>query len=94
MKEDHIKVTGTVTSALGRGNFKVQLESGIELLCTLSGKIRQKYIKIIPGDDVEVEVSPYDTTKGRISYRKRTKEITVKSKSYKDSKYGANRKGI
>lgn len=68
-KQDAIEVTGTVTEALANSMFRVELENGHELLCHISGKIRMNYIRIMPGDKVKVEMSPYDLTKGRISYR-------------------------
>lgn len=68
-KQEALKMTGTVTEALGNSMFRVELESGHELICHISGKMRMNYIRIMPGDLVEVEVSPYDLTKGRISKR-------------------------
>lgn len=68
-KQEALKMTGTVTEALGNSMFRVELESGHELICHISGKMRMNYIRIMPGDSVEVEVSPYDLTKGRISKR-------------------------
>lgn len=70
MKQDNIEISGEVTQALGNSMFRVSTENGLELLCTISGKIRKNYIRIMPGDKVDVEVSPYDLTKGRISRRK------------------------
>ena len=66
---DNIIVNGTVLEALSNANFKVQLENGIEIVCYLSGKMRMNYIKVIPGDSVSVEMSPYDLSKGRITRR-------------------------
>jgi len=60
---------GTVTEALPNANFKVELKNGQEVLCHISGKIRMNYIKILPGDKVQVEMSPYDLKKGRITRR-------------------------
>jgi len=60
---------GTVTEALPNAQFRVELENGHEILGLLSGKMRQHYIKILPGDKVTVEMSPYDLSKGRIVYR-------------------------
>ena len=68
-KESAIIVDGTVLEALSNANFKVQLDNGIEIICHLSGKMRMNYIKVIPGDKVSVEMSPYDLTKGRIFTR-------------------------
>ena len=64
-----IKVQGTVMETLPNASFKVQLESGAEILAHVSGKKRMRYIRILPGDVVEMEVSPYDPTRGRIIWR-------------------------
>ena len=64
-----IKVQGTVIETLPNASFKVELESGAEILAHVSGKMRMKYIRILPGDIVEMEVSPYDPTRGRITWR-------------------------
>lgn len=69
-KSNNIQVKGKVLEALSNANFRVELETnGIELICHLSGKMRMNYIKVLPGDYVEVEISPYDLTKGRIFKR-------------------------
>ena len=68
-KESIITAYGEITESLGNGFFKVMLENGIEIICHLSGKMRKFFIKVITGDKVEVEMSPYDLTKGRISKR-------------------------
>jgi len=68
-KEDIIEVEGTVVEALPNTNFKVELENGHQILAHISGKLRMNYIKILPGDKVRVELSPYDLTKGRITWR-------------------------
>ena len=68
-KEDVIEVEGTVVEALTNTNFKVELENGHQILAHISGKLRMNYIKILPGDKVKVELSPYDLTKGRITWR-------------------------
>ena len=68
-KQDAIEVDGTVTEALSNAMFRVQLESGHVIIAHISGKMRQHYIKILPGDRVKVEMSPYDLTKGRIAFR-------------------------
>ncbi len=68
-KESAISMKGEVTEALGNGFFKVILENGMEIVCHLSGKMRKFFIKVIAGDSVMVEMSPYDLTKGRISKR-------------------------
>ncbi len=66
---NNIIVNGIVLEALSNANFKVQLENGIEIVCYLSGKMRMNYIKVIPGDSVSIEISPYDLSKGRITRR-------------------------
>jgi translation initiation factor IF-1 len=68
-KQDVIEVRGKVTTTLPNAMFKVELENGAEILAHVSGKIRMHYIRILPGDKVTVELSPYDLTKGRITYR-------------------------
>jgi len=68
-KEDLIKQDGEVTEALSNANFKVRLENGHIILATISGKMRMNYIRILPGDKVSIEMSPYDLTRGRIIYR-------------------------
>ena len=68
-KEDVIEVEVTVVEALPNTNFKVELENGHQILAHISGKLRMNYIKILPGDKVKVELSPYDLTKGRITWR-------------------------
>jgi len=68
-----IKVQGTVTETLPNASFKVELESGAEILAHVSGKMRMRYIRILPGDIVEMEVSPYDPTRGRITWRHKWK---------------------
>ena len=69
MAKGNIEVKGTVIEALSNANFKVELDNGIQIICHLSGKMRMNYIKVLPGDSVAVEMSPYDFTKGRISKR-------------------------
>lgn len=69
MGKGNIEVRGTVLEALSNANFKVELDNGIQVVCHLSGKMRMNYIKVLPGDTVVVEMSPYDLTKGRISKR-------------------------
>ena len=68
-KQDSIEVDGTMTEALSNAMFRVTLESGHVITAHISGKMRMHYIKILPGDKVRVEMSPYDLTKGRISFR-------------------------
>ncbi len=68
-KEDVIEVEGVVVETLPNTNFKVKLENGHEILAHISGKLRMNYIKILPGDKVRVELSPYDLSRGRITWR-------------------------
>ena len=68
-KEDVIEVEGVVSEALPNTLFKVKLENGHEILAHISGKLRMNYIKILPGDKVKVELSPYDLNRGRITWR-------------------------
>ncbi|TLS65539.1 translation initiation factor IF-1 [Mariprofundus erugo] len=70
-KEDIIEMSGEVVEKLPNAMFTVKLENGHELLCTISGKMRKFYIRILPGDKVTVEISPYDLSRGRISYREK-----------------------
>ena len=70
-KEDAITVEGTVVEALKNARFRVRLENGHEVLAHVSGKMRKFFIRIIPGDSVTVELSPYDLSRGRITYRAR-----------------------
>ena len=71
MKEDVIETTGEVLSALPNAMFKVKLETGHEIVCHVSGKIRKNFINILPGDLVTVVLSPYDLSKGRITFRQK-----------------------
>jgi len=68
-KQDVIKQDGIVTEALSNAMFRVRLENDHEIIGHISGKMRMNYIKILPGDKVAVEMSPYDLNKGRITYR-------------------------
>ena len=69
-KQDAITVTGLITEALGNSIFRVELDNIDNIIiCHISGKMRQNYIRIMPGDKVEIEMSPYDLTKGRIVKR-------------------------
>ena len=68
-KQEAIKVDGIISEILPNTNFKVKLENGHEILAHISGKMRMNYIRILQGDKVTVELSPYDLTKGRITYR-------------------------
>ena len=69
-KQDMIEIDGIVVDTLPNAAFKVKLENGHEILAHVSGKIRMNYIRILPGDTVMLELSPYDLTHGRITYRK------------------------
>lgn len=66
-----IKLTGTVVENLPNAQFRVELENGHTIIAHVSGKMRKHYIRLVPGDKVEVELTPYDLTKGRISFRLR-----------------------
>lgn len=68
-KEDSIEVQGTILEALPNAMFRVELENGHRILAHISGKMRMNFIKILPSDRVTVELSPYDLTRGRITYR-------------------------
>jgi len=68
-KQSSIELDGVVIESLGNAMFRVQLENGHVIIATISGKMRLHYIKILPGDKVQVEVSPYDLTRGRITFR-------------------------
>ena len=68
-KEDVLEVEGTILEALPNAQFKVELSNGYVILAHISGKLRMNYIRILPGDKVTVEMSPYDLTKGRITWR-------------------------
>lgn len=68
-KEDVIEMEGSIQQSLPNAMFKVLLENGHEILAHISGRMRKNFIKILPGDKVKVEMSPYDLTRGRITYR-------------------------
>ena len=68
-KQDVIEIEGVVIDTLPNAQFKVKLENDKEILAHVSGKIRMHYIRILPGDKVTVEISPYDLTRGRITFR-------------------------
>ena len=74
-KQDMIEVEGTVLEALPNTVFQVELESGHKILAHISGKLRMNYIRILPGDKVIVELSPYDLTRGRIIWRGKGKKV-------------------
>ncbi len=67
-KEESIEIEGVILEALPNAQFKVKLENSLEVLAHVSGKIRMHYIRILPGDKVKVQISPYDISKGRITY--------------------------
>ncbi len=68
-KQDAIKQDGVISEALSNAMFRVKLQNGHEIISTISGKMRMHYIRILPGDKVQVEMSPYDLTRGRITLR-------------------------
>ncbi|HHV94105.1 MAG TPA: translation initiation factor IF-1 [Firmicutes bacterium] len=70
-KQDVIEVEGTVIEPLPNAMFRVELENGHKVLAHISGRMRMNFIRILPGDKVTVELSPYDLTRGRITYRKK-----------------------
>ena len=68
-KQDNIELDGIIKQALSNAMFRVELENGHEVIAHISGKMRKFYIKLLPGDKVKLEMSPYDLTKARITYR-------------------------
>ena len=70
-KEEALEVEGVVTQALANTGFRVQLDGGHTVIAHVAGKMRKNFIRIVPGDKVRVELSPYDLTKGRITFRER-----------------------
>lgn len=68
-RDDILTVNGQITEALGYENYRVELDNGVTILATISGKMRQNHIRVMPGDRVELELSVYDLTKGRITRR-------------------------
>jgi len=69
MAKDVIEIEGTILESMPNAMFKVELENGHEILAHISGKIRKNFIRILPGDRVKVEMTPYDLSKGRITFR-------------------------
>lgn len=69
MAKDVIEIEGTILESMPNAMFKVELENGHEILAHISGKIRKNFIRILPGDKVKVEMTPYDLSKGRITFR-------------------------
>jgi translation initiation factor IF-1 len=78
-QKEVIKMQGKVVEALPNTQFLVELENGHRVLCHISGKMRKHYIRLVPNDRVEVEMTPYDLTKGRISFRLRDERETFRS---------------
>ena len=68
-KQDYIEAEGFVTENLSNGNFRVEINNGHVILCTISGKMRMHIIRLLPGDKVKIQMSPYDLNRGRISVR-------------------------
>ncbi|HJM04089.1 MAG TPA: translation initiation factor IF-1 [Candidatus Saccharimonadaceae bacterium] len=68
-QKEVIKMRGKVVEALPNTQFKIELENGLSIIAHISGKMRKNYIRLVPGDKVDVEMTPYDLTKGRITYR-------------------------
>jgi len=85
-KEDAIEVTGTVVETLPNAMFRVELENGHRVLAHISGKMRMHFIKILPGDKVTVELSPYDLNRGRIIYREKEGEAPSAGQRVKKSR--------
>lgn len=85
-KVDGITVEGTVTQALPNAMFRVDLDNGHNILCVISGKMRHNFIKVIDGDRVKVEISPYDLTKGRIISRLRFGDAIDEENDSKNNK--------
>ena len=76
-RQDCVKMDGSVIETLRGDRFRVELENGVTVLGVLSGRMRQKRIRVMTGDRVEMEFSPYDLSRGRISYRYNTKKIEI-----------------
>ncbi len=70
-KEEALEVEGVITQALANTRFRVELDNGHQIIAHVAGRMRKYFIRIVPGDKVRVELSPYDLTKGRITYRER-----------------------
>ena len=84
-KQASIEQDGTIIEALSNAMFRVELENGHVIIAHISGKMRMHYIKILPGDKVKLEMSPYDLTKGRIVYRYKQKKMKVRASVKKRS---------
>jgi translation initiation factor IF-1 len=87
-----IDVTGTVTEVLPGTQFRVELENGHQVLAYPSGKMRKHYIRILPGDRVDVEVSPYDLKRGRIVYRYKRQRIPVQGPRIATDRFGMSQR--
>ena len=70
MAKDALKMSGKITQAYSTTEYEVELENGLKIKAVVSGKMRVNHIRILPGDNVDVEISPYDLTRGRITYRR------------------------
>lgn len=77
VNKEVIKLQGKVVEALPNAQFRVELENGHMIIAHVSGKMRKHYIRLVPGDKVEVELTPYDLTKGRISFRLKDERVTA-----------------
>ncbi len=84
-KDDVIELNGKVTEVLPNAMFKVELQNGKEILAHISGKLRMNYIRILQGDNVTVEISPYDLTRGRVTWRSKNSDKSFKSKNFEES---------
>lgn len=84
-KDDVIELNGKVIEVLPNAMFKVELQNGKEILAHISGKLRMNYIRILQGDNVTVEISPYDLTRGRITWRSKNSDKSFKSKNSQES---------
>jgi translation initiation factor IF-1 len=80
-KEEPMLAQGKVTQALANTQFRVKLDSGHELIAHIAGRMRKNFIRILPGDIVTVEISPYDTSKGRITYRGPLRQADVQGQT-------------
>lgn len=78
-KEESLQVQGKVVQALANTQFRVKLDNGVEVLAHIAGKIRKNFIRILPGDTVTVALSPYDLSKGRITYRGPLRQATAEN---------------
>ncbi len=84
-KQSSIEQDGIILESLSNAMFRVELENGHQVICHISGKMRMHYIKILPGDKVKIEMSPYDLSKGRIVYRYKQNKMKVKASIKKRS---------